>query len=131
MKYLLDTNALLVSSLNFSTLPATYQRILKDADNSFVISPASIYEMAIKFRLGKLDLGIHSLESLTGQLRRQIKVGLLPIKQSQLLRIATLPKIKDHGDPFDLLIIAQALTENLPVLTSDRQFQHYGVNVVR
>ena len=130
MKYLLDTNALIVYVLNFSAFPTTYQRILQDEQNAFVLSPASIWEMAIKVRLGKLHLDGHSLDTLTGQLRRQLKIGLLPIKQSQLLHIATLPKVADHGDPFDLLIIAQALTENLPVLTSDGKVVDYGVNVV-
>ena len=131
MKYLLDTNALILLALKFSALPLTYQRVLLDKRNTFVISPASIWEMAIKVRLGKLHLDGQSLGTLTGQLRRQLKIGLLPIKQSQLVYIATLPKVKDHGDPFDLLIIAQALTENLPVLTSDGKFHLYGVKVVR
>lgn len=56
---------------------------------------------------------------------------MLNIKQQHLLRIATLPKVKGHGDPFDLLIIAQALSEDLPVLTSDGEFHRYGVNVVK
>ena len=131
MKYLLDTNALILLALKFSVLPLAYQQVLLDKRNTFVISPASIWEMAIKVRLGKLHLDGNSLETLTGQLRVQQKIGLLPIKQSQLLYIATLPKVKDHGDPFDLLIIAQALTENLPVLTSDGKFHLYGVNVVK
>ena len=87
--------------------------------------------MAIKVRLGKLDLQSVTLDDLAGEFRRRLKIRMLPIKQGQLLRIATLPKIKDHGDPFDLLIIAQALTENLPVLTSDGKFHLYGVDVVR
>ncbi len=87
--------------------------------------------MAIKVRLGKLDLQGVSLEDATGRLRVQQKIRLLDIKQSHLLRIAMLPKVKDHGDPFDLLIIAQALTENLPVLTSDGKFHLYGVDVVK
>jgi len=70
MKYLLDTNALIVYVLNFSAFPTTYQRILQDEQNAFVLSPASIWEMAIKVRLGKLHLDGHSLETLTGQLRR-------------------------------------------------------------
>ena len=131
MKYLLDTNGLILLVLKFSALPLTYQRVLLDRRNTFVISPASVWEMAIKVRLGKLHLDGQSLGTLTGQLRRQLKIGLLPIKQSQLVYIATLPKVKDHGDPFDLLIIAQALTENLPVLTSDGKFHLYGVKVVR
>jgi len=131
MRYLLDTNALIVGATDFTVLSATYQRILTNPANTLVVSPASIWEMAIKFRLGKLELPGATLEALAVQLRRQLRVGLLPIKQSQLLRIATLPKIKDHGDPFDLLVIAQALTENLPVLTSDGKFHLYGVDVVQ
>ena len=131
MKYLLDTNAFILLNLDFKALPLAYQRILADADNTFVLSPATVWEMAIKVRLGKLNLSGISLDDLTGQLRRKLKIGLLPIKQSQLLGIARLPKVKDHGDPFDLLIIAQALTENLPVLTSDSKFHLYGVDVVR
>ena len=131
MKYLLDTNALILYALSFDAFPASYQRILQDERNTFVISPATIWEMSIKVRLGKLNLGGHSLDTLTGQLRRQLRVGLLPIKQRHLLDIAALPKVKDHGDPFDLLIIAQALTENLPVLTSDGKFHLYGVDVIK
>lgn len=131
MKYLLDTNALIVLGTAFSTLSPASQRILLDASNSFVVSPASLWEMAIKVRLGKLSLSGISLETFAVVIRRKFKIHLLPIKQSQLLYIATLPKVKDHGDPFDLLIIAQALTENLPVLTSDGKFHLYGVTVVK
>ena len=131
MKYLLDTNAFILLNLDFDALPLTYQRILADADNTFVLSPATVWEMAIKVRLGKLNLSGILLDDLTDRLRRKLKIGLLPIKQSQLLGIARLPKVKDHGDPFDLLITAQALTENLPVLTSDSKFHLYGVDVVR
>lgn len=131
MRYLLDTNAFILLNLDFNALPLTYPRILTDGRNSFVLSPASIWEMAIKVRLGKLNLSNVSLDTLTGELRRKLKIGLLPIKQKQLLDIAALPKIKDHGDPFDFLIIAQALRENLPVLTSDGKFHLHGVNVVK
>ena len=108
-----------------------YQRILLDSENELVISLASIWEMAIKVRLGKLDLKGVSLEDATGLLRVRQKIGLLTIKQTHLLRIAALPKVKDHGDPFDFLIIAQALSESLPVLTSDGKFHLYGVDVVK
>ena len=131
MKYLLDTNALIVLGTDFGLLSAAVQGILTDQRNAFVISPASLWEMAIKVRLGKLDLNGLSLETFATVIRRKFGIRLLPIKQSQLLYIATLPKVKDHGDPFDLLIIAQALIENLPVLTSDGKFHLYGVNVVQ
>ncbi|WP_375419300.1 type II toxin-antitoxin system VapC family toxin [uncultured Hymenobacter sp.] len=131
MKYLLDTNAFILLFSDFQALPASYQHILTDSQNEFVLSPASIWEMAIKERLGKLDLKSIPLQEMTGRLRTKQKIGLLPIKQSQLLDIASLPKVKDHGDPFDLLIIAQSLSEALPVLTSDGKFHLYGVDVVK
>ena len=131
MQYLLDTNALIVGTTDFGALKASYQHVLTDPANELVTSPASLWEMAIKVRLGKLDLNGLSLETFTTVIRRKFGIRLLPIKQSQLLYIATLPKVKDHGDPFDLLIIAQALTENLPVLTSDGKFHLYGVDVVK
>ena len=131
MKYLLDTNALILVTTNFYALKPRHQQLLTDPDNTLFVSPASIWEMAIKVRLGKLGFQTSvSLEQLAVQLRRQLKVRLLPIKQSHLLHIAALPKVAGHGDPFDLLIIAQAITENLPVLTSDGQFYRYGVDVV-
>ena len=131
MRYLLDTNAFIVGITDFEALKPSYQRILLDSENELVISLASIWEMAIKVRLGKLDLKGVSLEDATGLLRVRQKIGLLTIKQTHLLRIAALPKVKDHGDPFDFLIIAQALSESLPVLTSDGKFHLYGVDVVK
>ncbi len=131
MKYLLDTNALIFGITAFDTLGATYRDILTNPENTLVISPASIWEMAIKVRLGKLDLPGTSLANVAVVLRRKFKIGLLPIRQQHLLAIVQLPKVKGHGDPFDLLIIAQALYEDLPVLTSDAEFYRYGVNVVR
>ena len=62
MKYLLDTNALIVGATDFYALPGSYQRILTDAGNELVASPASLWEMAIKTRLGKLDLNGLSLD---------------------------------------------------------------------
>ena len=131
MRYLLDTNALLVGGLAFESLSASYRHILLDPATELYLSSASLWEMAIKVRLGKLDLQGVTLSGLAVEFRKRLKIRLLPIKQSQLLFIATLPKVKDHGDPFDLLIIAQALTEDLPVLTSDGKFHLYGVNVVQ
>ena len=131
MRYLLDTNAFIALLGDPALLSSRYRALLMNPADEFVLSPASIWEMAIKVRLGKLDLRANvSLEQLTGELRRQLRVRLLPIKQSHLLHIAALPKIAGHGDLFDLLIIAQALTESLPVLTSDGQFYRYGVDVV-
>ena len=131
MKYLLDTNAFIALLGDPDLLSASYRRLLVDPGSQFVLSPASIWEMAIKVRLGKLAFhGGLTLEDLTTTGRLQQGIRLLPIKQSHLRAIARLPKVAGHGDPFDFLIIAQSLTENLPVLTTDRYFRDYGVRVV-
>ena len=83
MKYLLDTNALIVLGTNFEALRPAVQIILTDEANEFVLSPASLWEMAIKVRLGKLDLNGISLETFATVIRRNFRIHLLPIKQSQ------------------------------------------------
>ncbi len=131
MKYLLDTNAFIALLGDPTLLSISYQNLLTDPKNQFVLSPASIWEMAIKVRLGKLTFyGGLTLDNLTTTGRIKQGIRLLPIKQSHLRTIVRLPKVKDHGDPFDFLIIAQSLTEDLPVLTTDRYFSQYGVRVV-
>lgn len=67
MRYLLDTNALYLLNADFGALSASYQRILTDSANEFMLSPASIWEMAIKVRLGKLDLKKLFRKSAAGQ----------------------------------------------------------------
>ncbi len=131
MKYLLDTNAFIALLGDPTLLSANYQRLVVNPENQFVLSPASIWEMAIKVRLGKLSFhGGLTLDEITTAGRSRQGIRLLPIKQSHLRAIAHLPKVAGHGDPFDFLIIAQSLTENLPVLTTDRYFREYGVRVV-
>ena len=131
MKYLLDTNAFIALLGDPDLLSLKYRQLLVSGENTFVLSPASIWEMAIKVRLGKLSFhGGLTLDDLTTTGRIGQGVRLLPIKQAHLRAIVRLPKVSGHGDPFDFLIIAQALTENLPVLTTDRYFKDYGVRVV-
>ena len=130
MKYLLDTNAFLAITGDPALLKPTYRQLLESGDHLFCLSPASIWEMAIKVRLGKLTFfGGLTLDELTTTGRIRLKIRVLPIRQAHLRAIARLPKIEAHGDPFDLLIIAQALTDDLPVLTTDRYFSSYGVRV--
>lgn len=131
MKYLLDTNAFISWVGDPLALRPAYQELLESGEHRFYLSPASIWEMAIKVRLGKLTFyGDLTLDDITTTGRIQQGIRILPIRQAHLRAIARLPKVETHGDPFDLLIIAQALTDDLPVLTTDRYFGSYGVRVV-
>ena len=87
------------------------------------ISRASVWEIAIKFSLGKLPLRF-PLAVLLGEIGRN-RIETLEITDAHALRVAALPH--HHRDPFDRMIVAQALAEGLPVVGSDAAFDSYGV----
>ncbi len=138
LSILVDTNALLHGLLTPAKLSARARNTLADRKNELVWSTASTWEIVIKARLGKLDLGGDVAKVLGTELVR-LGMRVLPIEQAHCLRIAGLPDVdwKDakgvsqrHADPFDRLLIAQALVEGLPILSADGLFERYGVRRV-
>lgn len=136
MTYLLDTNVfifLITKELN--RLSEKQKSILSDADNDFVVSEASFYEIGIKSRLEKPDF-IHVNISTVENDRKENQIAILKSKIEYYLNIPNVPKVimsgsKQHGDPFDLLIISQALHEKLPILSTDSLFPLYeGLDVI-
>jgi PIN domain nuclease of toxin-antitoxin system len=122
---LLDTHALLWWLLDDPALPAAPRRAIERAEAVFV-SAASVWEVAIKQRLGKLPeltLGVAELPALI----RESRFLPLAVDDRHAAAVATLPL--HHRDPFDHLLIAQALTERLTLVTRDRQFAAYGVTL--
>lgn len=81
---------------------------------------ASLWEIAIKSALGKLDAPDDLPERV-----QQLGFELLPIESQHVWRVRSLPH--HHGDPFDRLLIAQAVLERLPVVTADRAFEDYDI----
>ena len=132
MRYLLDTNVFIFLNEEFEALSDQQQQLLTDPINEFVLSTASVWEMAIKTRLSKLSFPTGgTFESVVTAGRRRQGIALLPIRQRHVQAVARLPKVTNHGDPFDLFIITQALTEQLPILTTDRYFAYYpGLQVI-
>ncbi len=125
MRLLLDTHALLWWLLDDPALPAAPRRAIERAEAVFV-SAASVWEVAIKQRLGKLPeltLGVAELPALI----RESRFLPLAVDDRHAAAVATLPL--HHRDPFDHLLIAQALTERLTLVTRDRQFAAYGVTL--
>jgi len=121
MRLLLDTHLLLWWLGWPQRLPAAAKQAVETADQIHV-SHASLWEMAIKCSLGKLTVDLQAL-------CRQIEVDgfeWLPISAPHLLAVATLPQHDDHKDPFDRLLVAQALTEPLLLLTADAKLARYG-----
>jgi len=127
VKVLLDTQAWLwlqdrVGRFAYSTL-----EILQDPETDRILSMASVWEISIKFALGKLRLPESPDRYVPDRLALSM-TRILPIELRHAVHVAQLPV--HHRDPFDRMLVAQALIERMPVLTADRRFSAYGVEVL-
>jgi len=128
MKYLLDTHVWLWWYLDPERLEAKTLRLLEDGGAELFFSAASIWEIAIKYRLGKLKLDTAPENLLPTELARDT-IRILPISMAHALRAGTLPQ--HHQDPFDHMLIAQAQLENMVLVTADTHFADYKVRLHR
>jgi PIN domain nuclease of toxin-antitoxin system len=124
MSYLLDTHALIWFLEGDQQLSATANHILCNEDSDIYLSVASLWEMAIKISLGKLQLS-QSLEQVIAILPQQ-NITLLPINSAHVITVSNLPF--EHRDPFDRLLIAQALVDKMPLISNEALFLRYGVD---
>lgn len=122
MKVLLDTHAILWFMLDDSRLSRRAAGILLDSANACLISPASHWETAIKISIGKYRIN-KDFENLWQEALRQFSV--LPIEPRHTAKLISLPF--HHKDPFDRLLAAQALSEKIPLVSSDPKFDAYSV----
>jgi PIN domain nuclease of toxin-antitoxin system len=124
---LLDTHAFLWWIGDDPRLSERAREVLSDGDNDLVFSAASGWEIAIKARLGRLQV----LGDLNTYLYRQLTenyTSVLPVHLSHALRVHALPD--HHRDPFDRLLVAQAIVEEMPLLSADPRIARYPVEVV-
>jgi PIN domain nuclease of toxin-antitoxin system len=130
MKYLLDTNVFLfLITEQFKLLSKNQIDIIFNSSNEIYISEASLFEIGIKARIGKESFSHIDINRIEKD-RKASNIKLLKSKPDYYLNIPNVPKIlisenKLHGDPFDLLIISQAIFENFLVLSTDRLFPLY------
>jgi PIN domain nuclease of toxin-antitoxin system len=123
MAYLLDTHTFLWFVAGDKQLPESVKEKIKDIENPCYLSVASLWEITIKNQIGKLTLQI-SLENLFEYADRN-RVEILQISNEHLLTLSTLPG--HHSDPFDRLIVSQALAENLTLITKDKELRKYKI----
>ena len=128
MRLLLDTHAILWMVSGDPRLPESARKHIRSADKLF-FSPVSFWEMGIKTSLGKpgFQLGPKWASRIENELRLN-GVSQISIQTCHCARVATLPW--HHRDPFDRMLIAQAVDENLTVLTKDLQILQYDLPVV-
>lgn len=127
MRVLLDTQVFLWWNLDDQRLSARVYDLLGDPVNNLVLSVASAWEIAIKVRLGKLNLPDPVQVYVPARLAHY-QVETLPVSLAHVLETASLPL--HHGDQFDRLLIAQSRVERIPVVTADPHFKQYGVEVM-
>lgn len=127
MKLLLDTHTLLWYAQNDPRLSGPARSLIQDMGNEVFVSPASYWEVAIKISLGKYSLNApyetFMQQAIEGNLFR-----VLPILVSHTLALTRLPILKDHKDPFDRLIVAQALAEQMSLVSADERLDGYSVH---
>jgi PIN domain nuclease of toxin-antitoxin system len=127
MKYLLDTMVWLWSVGDTDHIGRRGLEILNRGDSEIYFSAASVWEIAIKTQIGKFQLPDPPGRYVPKRLAEQ-RIVTLPVTAIHALKVYDLSL--HHNDPFDRIIIAQAVAESLVVLTSDRHFTSYPIEVV-
>jgi len=126
MRLLLDTHIALWAIADSPRLPAAARRLILSTENEVYVSAASIWEISIKHGLGRGDMPI-SGEAALGYFR-EAGYRLLPVQPEHAVALETLPPL--HADPFDRLLVAQALTEPLRLLTHDETVARYNDTIL-
>lgn len=124
MRLLLDTHSFLWFVSGSPQLSTTARTLIEDTSNQPFLSVASLWEMAIKVSLGKLSLG-QPFEILIPRQLSLNGIALLGITVSHAAVVAKLPF--HHRDPFDRLLTAQAIVEQMPIVSGDSSFDSYAV----
>ena len=125
MRLLLDSHAFVWWAEANRALSAAARMVIADPANEVLVSVAGVWELVIKAQLGKLPPLPDDVETMIATQG----FSLLPINFVHLRRYA--PLQQHHNDPFDRMMIAQALAENMPIVTRDRVFAAYGVQIIR
>jgi PIN domain nuclease of toxin-antitoxin system len=124
MRVLLDSHTLIWAGDDPSKVSAPAMGVMQDPATELFLSPATIWEMAIKVALGKLPLSLPYRRWMDKAIADQ-RLALLAISLDHTERLVALPF--HHRDPFDRLLAAQALVEGMPLVSADPIFDAYGV----
>ena len=127
MRALLDTSSFLWFIGGSKKLSAKAREVMENYDNELVMSVASLWEIAIKLSIGKLELS-EPFDRLIPEKIEENAIDILQINLSHLSAMMRLPLY--HRDPFDRLIIAQGIFEKLPIIACDEAFESYPIDII-
>ncbi len=125
MRFLVDTHYVLWSVLDSTRMEPWARKLIIDLNNEVLVSAASIYEISLKVRQGRLPEAVEFESDLISNIENRLGYKLLPLEPESMMRAA---RFEDkHGDPFDRMIAAQAIQHHLPVLSTDPRLDAFGV----
>lgn len=127
MRLLLDTHAFIWAVTEPSRLGTKSRRVIKDADNDVFVSAASMWEIATKYRIGKL-VGVDVILDDVASVIHRLQATELPIDHAHALKAGSYPQ--PHADPFDRMLAAQAELEDLTLVSKDRALRLFGVELL-
>jgi PIN domain nuclease of toxin-antitoxin system len=127
MRLLLDTHVFLWFISGDARLPTDWRESIRDADNAVYLSVVSVWEALVKYRLGKLPLP-HPPESYLPTQRARHQMASLSLDEASVCHLATLPPV--HRDPFDRMLVCQAIAHELTIVTVDDAFRAYPAPIL-
>ena len=134
MRYFIDTNIFLFLNNDTDELDPDVKEILWDYENTFVISAESIQEISALIKNGRIQAKGWKTYSDIKSLLDSHGIEIRYVSEAHLKTLFKLTPAPQHSDPADLMIISQAITEGIPLISSDTKFPHYvpqGLNFIR
>ena len=134
MRYMIDTNIFIFACTNPNELDANVTALLEDCENTFIISTESIREVVLLNKKGGINTKIwRSYADIRSSLKER-GIEIRHVGDKHLQKLFVLEPVRDHHDPADLMIISQAITENIDLISSDKEFEKYmpqGLKFIR
>ncbi len=124
MKFFVDTHYVLWAAINSARMAPWARKLIANLNNEVLVSAATIYEISLKVRLGKLPEAVDFENDLVGNIEDRLGYTIVPLEPEVMMRAARFEA--EHADPFDRMIAAHAIQYNLPLLSTDARLDAFG-----
>ena len=124
MKYLLDTHTFIWAISDFENLSIKAQDIIRNLDNEIFVSIISFWEISLKISIGKFNISGFDIKK-SKEYMQNLDCSFLYLTEKETLSFHDLPLYNNHKDPFDRMIIWQAITNEMPLISRDKFFDQY------
>jgi len=125
MRYLIDTNILIFILIDKHYIDSNVKHLLSEYNNVFYVSSSSIFEALHLFQTGRIAPKQKTSDEFLKEIKTVYNLQILHTKTEHFDTFAKLPAVSGHNDPIDRIIIAQSITEKIPLISSDSKFKHY------